>query len=244
MQQIIKKDIMLKINRNYLLILIYLLNVNLVSSQYLEKREEKANKKFFIGTSFGLGRINPVEINEYMYDYYRSEGFDIDKTTANIHFFVQADLNLSYFIIKNIEIIGAYSAAIAWSFVDDVDMIGMNNDRMNSIIKLSPSIGANYHYYLSKLNSIFFGGAISYNKLILNVDTENNTMKGSAPGINFNVGYLTRNTKHPICLAFEYDIAKTEAKQKNPDDYYYSSSANLPEYLSFTGLNFSVGIKF
>ena len=207
-------------------------------------KQNQKEKKLHFSLGLGAGLIDPADINDYIYNYYvnfihfENEGFTEDNSKADINLFIKIDTKLSLSLSKRLESYIDYSASVGYSSVEDVDMIGMENNRLNILLNLSPSLGVDYYIINNERNSVYLGGAINWNKLILNVNTDDNTFSGSAPGIKLNLGY-SPDLSH-LQYEIHFNIAQTEAKRKNSE----WSSVDYPDNLSFSGLSLNFRYVF
>lgn len=211
--------------------------------QGVEERNKVKMRRVYFGLKLGFGYSNPSDVNRYINEYYQAQGFNIKEGSADIDLYLNMDLHLSIFATRNIELKLAYEAAIAYSTVQDVDMIGMDNDRINMLIRLSPSLVCNYHFYVKNENSLYLGGGVAFDRNFLYVDKDGNTLNGKAVGLKLNCGFMMKSSWHPLYFEFEYNMASTDSNRSNSSDNGYYDAAK-PQELNFSGLNINIGINF
>jgi hypothetical protein len=197
-----------------ILLMVIFTNLNL-KAQTIE--EDKS--KLYFGVGGGIGFVNPKEINKTIENYYGTE--------ANIHIDFNIELNLGYYISEEIEIKGALIAAAAFSQVEDKDMIGMSNNKVNFLTRLAPEIIGNYYFDLNQPSLFYAGGGFSYNKLALYIDSDDISSSGKAFGFVINIGLLPQKRKNQTYLELKANIIK--------DKY---------DYLNFSGFNLNYGVRF
>ena len=202
--------------------------VCLLSSNSFSQTLEESIKKVSFGASFGVGYINPKQINERIQDHYNNE--------SSIHLAYTVEVNTSYFVTEKIEVKGALLGSLAYTIPKDA--IGSTEDKFTILTRIAPEIIGNYHFPFDYYNALYVGGGISYNRLSFNMDLGDEAdMKETTPGLVFNVGVLTKTQKTQKYLELKVNLISVKS-------YYSEYYVSTPVEMNFSGINLNFGIKF
>lgn len=201
---------------------------------------ENLNKKTYFGFYAGYGFINPADVNEQLDIYAANKGIEFKKGNSHINFAYVLGVSLNHFVVKNLEIKSDFE--FAWG-VKQIKVLS-GNGYINSLIRLSGGLYGNYHYFFENTNSVYLGGGLNYNSLILSAFDESITGKSSPIGYSLQIGYSTikensRNKKRIIFYELQYNLVKG----KNTEYHEFESSKKVSE-LNFSGITLKVGYKF
>jgi hypothetical protein len=202
---------------------------------------ENAPKKIYFGMHYGIGLTSPDDINRYLVDYYLEEGFeekDIDEIELMLADF---DAHLSFFAVPFLELKLAYSFSCAYSKVQDVDMLGLDNDRLNLYLKWGPYAVVNYHFRITESRSVYIGAGPAWNDLYLNYN-DKETYTGNGLGWRLNIGYLVREGAIPVFGEIEVQLMGTDAKPEE-NGYHGDYTIDPLKKLTFSGICIKFGFN-
>lgn len=195
---------------------------------------ENLTKKTYFSLYGGFGYIYPADINEQLDIYADNAGIEFTGGNAHINIAYIFGTGLSYFAGKNLEIKGDFE--FAWAHKQIKLLI--SSDYFNDLIRLSGGLYANYHYFIENSNSVYLGGGLNYNSLILSAFNDRISGKSTPIGYSMQIGYLanTENSKKKKRQVF-YELQGSLVKGENKEIQEVSE-------LSFSGIALKFGYKF